>query len=109
MSLAINTTTPEGIILATDSRQSYRNRKGMARIGSDNASKLFQVNKRIGIAVTGLAFLPEDGVPKNINKFIEEFKRETEVEKLNVKDVADKLQYLFNKKYKWQKQLYATS
>lgn len=105
MSLAINTTTPEGIILATDSRQSYRNRKGMARIGSDNASKLFQVNKRIGIAVTGLAFLPEDGVPKNINKFIEEFKRETEVEKLNVKDVADKLQYLFNKKYKWQKQL----
>ena len=105
MSLAINTTTPEGIILATDSRQSYRNRKGMARIGSDNASKLFQVNKRIGIAVTGLAFLPEDGVPKNINKFIEEFKRETEVEKLNVKDVADKLQYLFTKKYKWQKQL----
>ncbi|HUT43145.1 MAG TPA: hypothetical protein VMW95_02320 [Desulfobacterales bacterium] len=105
MSLAINTTTPEGIILATDSRQSYRNRKGMARIGSDNASKLFQLNKRIGIAVTGLAFLPEDGVPKNINKFIEEFKRETEVEKLNVKDVADKLQYLFTKKYKWQKQL----
>ena len=67
MSLAINTTTPEGIILATDSRQSYRNRKGMARIGSDNASKLFQVNKRIGIAVTGLAFLPEDGVPKNMD------------------------------------------
>ena len=94
MSLAINTTTPEGIILATDSRQSYRNRKGMARIGSDNASKLFQVNKRIGIAVTGLAFLPEDGVPKNINKFIEEFKRETEVEKLNVKDIADKLSEL---------------
>jgi len=105
MSLAINTTTPEGIVLAADSRQSYRNRKGMARIGSDNASKLFQLNKRVGVAVTGLAFLPEDGVPKNISKFIEEFKRETEVEKLNVKDIADKLQYLFNKKYKWQKQL----
>jgi hypothetical protein len=41
MSLAINTTTPEGIVLAADSRQSYRNRKGMARIGSDNVSKLF--------------------------------------------------------------------
>lgn len=105
MSLAINTTTPEGIVLAADSRQSYRNRKGMARIGSDNASKLFQLNKRVGVAVTGLAFLPEDGVPKNISKFIEEFKRETEVEKLNVKDIAGKLQYLFNKKYKWQKQL----
>jgi hypothetical protein len=105
MSLAINATTPEGIVLAADSRQSYRNRKGMARIGSDNASKLFLLNQRVGVAVTGLAFLPEDDVPKNIGKFIEEFKRETEVETLNVKDIAEKLYYLFNKKYKWQKQL----
>jgi len=105
MSLAINTITSEGIVLATDSRQSYRNRKGMARIGSDNASKLFQINKRVGVAVTGLAFLPEDDVPKNISKFIEQFKRETEVEDLNVKDVAEKLHYLFDKKYNWQKRL----
>ena len=105
MSLAINTTTPEGMVLAADSRQSYRNRKGMARIGSDNASKLFQLNKRVGVAVTGLAFLPEEEVLKNISKFIEQFKRETDVEKLNVKEVAEKLHYLFNKKYKWQAQL----
>jgi hypothetical protein len=105
MSLAINTTTPEGMVLATDSRQSYRNRKGMARIGSDNASKLFQINKRIGVAITGLAFLPEDGVPKNISKFIEQFKRETDTENLDVREVAEKLYYLFNKKYNWQEQL----
>jgi len=105
MSLAINTTTPEGIVLVADSRQSYRNRKGMARIGSDNASKLFQLNGRIGVAITGLAFLPEEGVLKNISKFIDQFKRETDVEKLNVKEVAEKLHYLFNKKYKWQEQL----
>lgn len=105
MSLAINTTTPEGIVLAADSRQSYRNRKGMARIGSDNASKLFQLNSRIGVAVTGIAFLPEEGVAKNISKFIEDFKRQTDTEKLNVREAADKLRYLFNKKYKWQEQL----
>lgn len=105
MSLAINTTTSEGIVLAADSRQSYRNRKGMARIGSDNASKLFQINKRVGVAVTGLAFLPEDDVPKNISKFVEQFKRETDVEDLNVRDVAEKLHYLFDKKYNWQKRL----
>jgi len=105
MSLAINTTTPEGMVLATDSRQSYRNRKGMARIGSDNASKLFELNKRIGVAVTGRAFLPEDGIPKNISKFIEQFKRETEIEGLDVQGVAEKLHYLFDKKYKWQEQL----
>jgi 20S proteasome alpha/beta subunit len=105
MSLAINTTTPEGIVLAADSRQSFRNKKGMARIGSDNASKLFQLNERIGVAVTGLAFLLEEGVPKNISKFIDQYKRDTEVEKLTVKEAAEKLQYLFDKKYDWQPQL----
>ena len=105
MSLAINTTTPEGIVLAADSRQSYRNKKGMARIGSDSASKLFLINNRVGVAATGLAFLPEDNVPKNISKFIEQFKRETDVENLSVKEVTDKLYYLFNKKHNWQEQL----
>lgn len=105
MSLAINTTTPEGIVLAADSRQSYRNRKGVSRIGSDSASKLFLINNRIGVAVTGLAFLPENGIQKNISKFIEQFKREAGVESLSVKNVADKLHYLFDKKLNWQEQL----
>jgi 20S proteasome alpha/beta subunit len=105
MSLGINTTTPEGIVLAADSRQSYRNRKGMARIGSDNASKLFQLNKRIGVIVTGLAFLPEDGVMKSVSKFIEQFKRENDIERLNVRDAADRLHGLFDIKYEWQKRL----
>ena len=105
MSLGINTTTPEGIVLAADSRQSYRNRKGMARIGSDNASKLFQLNKRIGLIVTGLAFLPEDGIMKSVSKFIEQFKRENDIERLNVRDAADRLHSLFDIKYEWQKRL----
>src|SRR3989344_1552310 len=105
MSLAINTTTPEGIVLAADSRQSYRNQKGVSRIGSDSASKLFLINNRIGVAVTGLAFLQENGISKNISKFIEQFKREVEVEKLSVKEVAEKLHYLFDKKLNWQEQL----
>lgn len=105
MSLAINTTTPEGIVLAADSRQSYRNQKGVSRIGSDSASKLFLINDRIGVATTGLAFLLENGISKNISKFIEQFKRETEVEKLSVKETAEKLHYLFDKKLNWQEQL----
>ena len=105
MSLAINTTTPEGIVLAADSRQSYRNQKGVSRIGSDSASKLFLINNRIGVATTGLAFLNENGVQKNISKFIEQFKREADVEMLSVKEVAEKLHYLFDKKLNWQEQL----
>jgi len=105
MSLAINTATPEGIVLAADSRQSYRNRKGVSRIGSDAATKLFLINNRIGVAVTGLAFLQENGISKNISKFIEQFKREVEVENLSVKEVAEKLYYIFDKKLNWQEQL----
>lgn len=84
MSLAINATTSEGMVLAADSRQSFRNRKGMARIGSDNAAKLFHLNTRIGIAATGIAFLPEAGELKNISQFVAQFKREASVEEFNV-------------------------
>lgn len=105
MSLAINTTTPEGIVLAADSRQSYRNQKGVSRIGSDSASKLFLINNRIGVATTGVAFLLENGISKNISKFIEQFKRETDAEKLSVKETSEKLHYLFDKKLNWQEQL----
>ncbi|MBU0708279.1 hypothetical protein KJ596_00840 [Patescibacteria group bacterium] len=107
MSLAINTTTPEGLVLAADSRQSYRNRKGMARIGSDNASKVFELNQRIGAAVTGLAFLPEEGVQKNISKFIEQFKQGPKAAGLDVKEAAEALHQLFDKKYDWRKRLEA--
>lgn len=91
--------------MAADSRQSYRNQKGAVRIGSDSASKLFLINNRVGVAVTGLAFLPENGTPKNISKFIEQFRREAEVEGLSVKEVAEKLHFLFDKKLNWQEQL----
>ena len=105
MSLVINTTTPEGIVLAADSRQSYRNMKGMARIGSENAMKLFQINRKIGVGITGLAFLPEGGVQKNVSQYIEEFRRGSKVKKMEVKEVARKLHHLFNDKYHWQEQL----
>lgn len=105
MTLGISTTTSGGIVLATDSRQSYRNRKGISRIGSDNASKLFQLNKRIGVATAGLAFIIEDEVPKNISKFIEEFKRDKKVAELDVEEAAGNLHKFFNEKYKWQEAL----
>ena len=100
MSLVITTSTSEGIVIGADSRQSYRNRKGMARIGSDNAQKLFQINSRIGVAITGLAFLEDEGILRNISFYIEDFKKKEEVENLSVKDVAEKLHSLLEQKYR---------
>jgi 20S proteasome alpha/beta subunit len=105
MSLVINTTTPEGIVLAADSRQSYRNMKGMARIGSENAIKIFEINRRIGVGIAGLAFLPEGSVQKNVSQFIEEFRRDSKVKNMEVKDVARKLNHVFSQKYQWKEQL----
>ncbi|MEN6329142.1 MAG: hypothetical protein ABFC91_02495 [Methanobacteriaceae archaeon] len=105
MSLVINSTTPEGIVLAADSRQSYRNMKGMARVGSDNASKLFQINDRVGVGAAGLAFLPEGSVVKNVSQFIEEYKRTPEVENLEVEETAQGLYELLNQRYDWKAQL----
>lgn len=108
MSLGINTSTPEGIVLAADSRQSYRNRKGVSRIGSDSASKVFKLGKKCGLIVTGLAFLPDsedNNIPKNISRFIEDFCRQTQIETLTVEEVGNKLHYFFNKRYQYQDQL----
>jgi len=105
MSLAINTVTPEGICLATDSRQSYRNRKGQARIGSDSASKLFKLTDYAGLTVTGPAFLPENGIQKNVSKFIEDFKNKNNLRALSLKVIADKLYSFFDQKYPWREEL----
>lgn len=105
MSLGINTSTPEGIVLAADSRQSYRNRKGMSRIGSDSASKVFRLGKKVGLIVAGLAFLPDNGGPKNISRFIEEFRNQNDIENLSVKEISEKLHEFFEIKYQYKAQL----
>lgn len=105
MSLGINATTTEGMVLSADSRQSYRNQKGMARIGSDSASKIFQLSSRVGVVVAGLAFLPEKGVPKNISNFIADFIESEDLEKLTIKDISTKLLSFFDQKYPYKLQL----
>ncbi len=105
MSLGISTTTSEGIVLAADSRQSYRNQKIMSRVGSDSASKVFKLTDKVGLIVTGLAFLPENGVLKNISKFIEEFKVTHDLKKLTVAEIGNELEKYFKGKYDYKAQL----
>ena len=107
MSLGINTATPEGIVLAADSRQSYRNQKGVSRIGSDSASKVFRLGSNKGLVVAGPAFLPENGVAKNISRFVDEFRASNSCDELTVKEVSDKLKVFFEEKYQYKRQLEA--
>lgn len=105
MSLGINVSIPEGIVLAADSRQTYRNQKGMARVGSDSASKVFRLGSRMGLVIAGLAFLPQQGVMKNISGFIDDFRQAIDVDKLSVGEVARELAIYFDARVPYRDQL----
>ncbi len=105
MSLGINVSIPEGIVLAADSRQTYRNQKGMARVGSDSASKVFRLGSRMGLVIAGLAFLPQQGVMKNISGFIDDFRQAIDIDKLSVGEVARELSQYFDARVPYRDQL----
>ena len=106
MTLIINVTTPDGIIMASDSRQSQRNIKQITRISTNTADKLFQINDRVIVGTAGLAFFPnEKGMPTNVSKYITDFSKENDLDDLTVKEIAYKLHDYINTKYPWEKQL----
>ena len=89
MTLALTTVTSFGLVLTADSRQTYHNMAGMARIGSDSGMKLFQLNRRVGAVIAGRAFLPTvEGGQKSTGWFIEQFKKEKVTENLSTKEIA---------------------
>ena len=76
MTLVISAVTSSGIVLTADSRQSYQNRAGAIRIGSDNASKLFKLSDYVGVSISGKAFLNEEGQSvKDVGYFINKFRQ----------------------------------
>lgn len=106
MTLSLITATPEGIILAADSRQSYRNQKWISRIWSDSASKVFQLGSRAGLVIAGLAFLPEGNVMKNVSKFIKDFtKNNPDIDEMTVENIAKHLHKYFESKYDYKKHI----
>lgn len=104
MSLSINIATPEGVIIASDSRQTFVNRKGQARVGSDAANKIFKFTDKIGISVVGAAFLPDGKSLKNVSYFIDEFSNKYSEKSQFVKEVAENLNNYFEKIYDWRSQ-----
>ena len=108
MSLTVCITTQEGIVLAADSRQSYKNIAGVARIGSDSATKLFSVGEKVGVTVAGPAFFVDpsdkDKSPKGINSYISAFLNKMNNEE-TVETIATKLREYLEKIYNPTEQL----
>lgn len=64
----------------------------MTRIGSDSATKLFQLNKRSAVVIAGRGFLPDDrGVIKSTGWYINEFKQKYLSPELSTNQIAESL------------------
>ncbi|MBE6485561.1 MAG: hypothetical protein E7Z85_01810 [Methanosphaera stadtmanae] len=106
MTLIINIVTPEGIVMASDSRQTERNIKQFTRIFTNSANKLFSLNDRVIVGTSGLAFFADNsGIRKNISEYIEAFKKDNKLDSLTVNEISTKLQDYINSHYPWEKQL----
>ncbi|WP_455645965.1 hypothetical protein [Methanosphaera sp.] len=106
MTLIVNITTPEGIVMASDSRQTQRTASQTTRISTNNAYKLFAVNNRVLVGTAGLAFFADNtGVQKNVSKYVEDYCNSTNHKDLTVKEIATQLHAYLNKKYPWEQQL----
>lgn len=106
MTLIINIVTPEGIIMASDSRQTERNIKQFTRISTNSAIKLFSLNDRVIVGTAGLAFFADNtGIRKNVSDYIEAFKKDNKLDSLTVDEISTKLQEYINNQYPWEKQL----
>ena len=75
MSLCISVVTPEGVVMAGESRQTGVS-GGISRIGSDSAVKVFELTPTVLAATAGWAFLQPHGatVWRNISSLIEDLK-----------------------------------
>jgi 20S proteasome alpha/beta subunit len=95
MTIIVNVTVPEGMVLSADSRQTFKNNNGDVRVSSDSARKLFQLNKRIGAATSGWAYL--DG--RSINSHVNDFKLTLANAEIPVAEMAISLGEYLSKAY----------
>ena len=101
MSLGICVATSEGIAVAGESRQTHAGRAG-ARVGSDSATKVFELTENVLAVTAGWAFLRPQGAAclKNIASLVEEFKASI-ASGSGVQVVANELYTYFHTAYQW--------
>jgi 20S proteasome alpha/beta subunit len=98
LTIAICVWVPEGVVIASESRQVYKNPKNSYKVVSDKAQKVFQLSPRAGGITCGLAYIGD----KSILSLVEEFKasRRADLDKLSTKELATELGRYLDKKYK---------
>lgn len=72
MTIVVSVLTPDGIVLAADSRQIVQSATGQWRIDSDHTCKIFRLNLHVGVAILGQGAFYSDRVtsPLSIRSII---------------------------------------
>ncbi|MCD7781479.1 MAG: hypothetical protein LUG89_02110 [Methanosphaera sp.] len=106
MTLLISITTDQGIVLASDSRQSQTNTNHIVRILTDNAVKIFELNSKVAIGAAGLStYINDQGRLHTVSKYIQQYKETNNVESMSVEALArDIHRYIYNK-FPWKLQI----
>lgn len=99
MSLCLIITTGNGLVLAGDSRASYINKSKFIKVGSDNAYKVFQLNKCCGMVVTGTGSLVYNKHLRSIEWLVDKLLNEkrSSLLKTTIKDVVNITANFFSK------------
>jgi len=96
----------KGIVLTVDNRLLYYTPNESYKIQSENITKIFQLNPKIGAITAERGFLSKNTIYKEISYFFEEFQIEImDIQDLNVKNATEKLHSFFEKKYNWRERL----
>ncbi len=95
MTIIVGVATPEGLVLAGDSRTTNTFDNARHRIASDNAQKLFEV-EGMGIATFGMAFLGRDTIAGVMDQFAAHV---ADSEQKDVEAFAKSLGKFFNQRF----------
>jgi 20S proteasome alpha/beta subunit len=94
MTIIVGTTTPDGIVLASDSRMT-RAIGDSYRILSDSSQKVFDVGG-YGVAMAGLAFIADDTIAGLMDQFLAQLNVE---DRKSVDTMADALGAFFHTRF----------
>jgi 20S proteasome alpha/beta subunit len=95
MTIIVGITTPDGVILASDSRTTREDERAH-RIISDSAQKVFEI-ERFGVATTGLAFIAGNTIAGLMDQCLAQL---DDTESMTVGDFADALGLFFDMRFR---------
>ena len=95
MTIIVGITTPDGVILASDSRTTTQASEAGYRIVSDRAQKVFEVGG-YGVATAGIAFIGDDTIAGLMDQFLARLKDD---DRKTVDTFADALGTFFHGRF----------